>query len=203
VLDLRVELGRRAPLLGGLPRRPTTIRVERPLVADLDGLLATVVAHRGAAAVRRFDATWAPAEGPGGLERALERLARDAVRAARGRTEVIVVSDATSSLDRLPVPSVLAVGAVHAELVRAGLRGRTDVVADAGDVLDVHALGMLLAAGATVVRPWLAIEAATELAGTRGAEDVTPAAATESLLDAFAAGLRKTLARMGISAVSS
>ena len=46
-------------------------------------------------------------------------------------------------------------------------------------------------------------QSAAELAGTRGAEDLAPADAIERLALAFEAGLRKTLARMGISAVSS
>ena len=35
VMDLRVELGRRPALLGGPPRGPRTLRLERPIVADL------------------------------------------------------------------------------------------------------------------------------------------------------------------------
>jgi glutamate synthase domain-containing protein 2/glutamate synthase domain-containing protein 3 len=137
------------------------------------------------------------------MEGALDRLAARAVRLARGRTELLVLSDRNASFTRLPIPSVLAAGAVHAALVQAGLRGRLDIAMDAGDVLDAHGLAMVLAAGATVVRPWLAIEVAAEQAGTRGAEEVSPAQAATSLLEAFAAGLRKTLARMGISAVAS
>ena len=38
VMDLRVELGRRPALLGGPPRGPRTLRLERPIVADLGGL---------------------------------------------------------------------------------------------------------------------------------------------------------------------
>ena len=74
---------------------------------------------------------------------------------------------------------------------------------DAADVLDVHAMAMLLAVGATAVHPRLAIELAAELAGTRGAETMTPAETIGSLVSAFEAGLRKTLARMGISAIAS
>ena len=62
---------------------------------------------------------------------------------------------------------------------------------------------MVLAVGATAVHPRLAIELATELAGTRGAETMTPAETVLGLVAAFEAGLRKTLARMGISAVAS
>ena len=39
VMDLRVELGRRPALLGGLPRGPRTARLPRPIVADLAGLV--------------------------------------------------------------------------------------------------------------------------------------------------------------------
>src|SRR5207342_1821573 len=56
---------------------------------------------------------------------------------------------------------------------------------------------------ATAVHPRLAIELAAELAGTRGAETMTPAETIGSLVAAFEAGLRKTLARMGISAIAS
>ncbi|HEY7591157.1 MAG TPA: glutamate synthase central domain-containing protein, partial [Candidatus Limnocylindrales bacterium] len=198
VMDLRVEVGRRAPLLGGMPRRPRTVRLDRPLLVDLEPLIEAFDGR-----VARLDATWDPSAGPGGLGAALDRLASEAVRAARGRVELLVISDRTFALERLPVPSVLAVGAVHAALTNAGLRGRADVVAEASDVLDVHTCAMAIAAGASAVSPWLAIELAGELAGTRGAEEVSRDGAVRNLLASFEAGLRKTLARMGISAIAS
>jgi glutamate synthase (ferredoxin) len=201
VMDLRVELGRRPALLGGPPRGPRTLRLDRPIVADLGGLIDTLTG--GGRRHRVLDATWSVAEGAGGLSLALDRLALAAVAASEAGVEVLVVSDAAFSADRLPVSSILAAGAVHTALTDAGLRGRTDLVLDAADVLDVHALAMTLAVGATAVHPRLALELAAELAGSRGAETVTPAEAVENMVDAFATGLRKTLARMGISAVAS
>ncbi|MEX2011014.1 MAG: glutamate synthase central domain-containing protein, partial [Chloroflexota bacterium] len=198
VMDLRVEVGRRPPLLGGLPAGPRTIRLDRPLVADLGGLLDAFpgpIAH--------LDATWDPAAGAAGLADALDLLASEAVRAATGSVELLVLSDRAFDFERLPIPSVLAVGAVHAALTDAGLRGRADIVVEAADVLDVHACAMAIACGAAAVHPWLAIELASELAGSRGAEELTPDATIGNLLAAFEAGLRKTLARMGISAISS
>jgi glutamate synthase domain-containing protein 2/glutamate synthase domain-containing protein 1/glutamate synthase domain-containing protein 3 len=201
VMDLRVDLGRRPALLGGPPRtggRARTLRLERPVVAGLDGLLAAFPGR-----VRRLDATWQASAGPAGLGASLDRLIAEAVRAARGGAELIVLSDRGLSLDRLPIPSVLAVGAVNTALTDAGLRGRADILADASDVLDVHGLAMTLAVGATAVVPWLAVEIAMETAGTRGAEELTADAAVDNLLAAFEAGLRKTLARMGISTIAS
>ncbi len=199
-MDLHVELGRRPALLGGMPAGPRSVRLDRPFVADLASLEGRFAGRR----LRRLDATWDAAEGPGGLRRALDRLAEEAVWAASsGSVELLVVSDRAMALDRPAVPSVLGVGAVHAALTDAGLRGRTDVLADAADLLDVHAMAMVLAVGATVAHPRLAIELAAELAGGRGAEGRSPAETIARLLDAFETGLRKTLARMGISAVGS
>ncbi len=200
VMDLHVELGRRPALLGGIPTGPRTIRLERPIVADIAGLVERI-GHRR---VRRLDATWEAEDGPAGLARALDALATDALRAVEtGSVELLVVTDRAMSLDRPPVPSVLAIGAVNTALVTAGLRGRADILADCADVLDVHALAMAIAAGATAVHPRLAIELAAELAGARGTEALDTDAAVGRLLDALEAGLRKTLARMGISAVAS
>ncbi len=201
VMDLRVELGRRPALLGGLPHGPRTIRLQRPVVAELGPLVEAIRAS--GASVTVLDATWPSEAGEGGLSDALVRLATDAVRAARRGTHLVVVSDAAWSTDRLPVPSILATGAVHTALTDAGLRGRTDVALSAVDVLDVHAMAMAIAAGATVVEPRLAVELAAELAGGRGAEGLAAEQTVDNLVTAFEAGLRKTLARMGISAVAS
>ncbi|MEW6225773.1 MAG: glutamate synthase large subunit [Chloroflexota bacterium] len=231
VMDLRVELGRRPALLGGVPAGPTTIRLERPVVVDLPGLLHAMRARSRAPhrAVRELDATWLEMAGAAGLAAALDRLAASALEASRAGAELLVLSDAAATLadrralsgrspadrsmladgsappghGRLPVPSVLAAGAVHTALSEAGLRGRTDILIDAGDVLDVHGLAMTVAAGATAVHPRLLLELAREQAGGRGAEHVTPADAVANTLAALDAGLRKVLARMGISTVAS
>ncbi len=201
VMDLRVELGRRPPLLGGPPRGPRTARLQRPIVVDLDGLLSALRDAR--TTVRSLDAIWDAAAGVPGLETALDALAAAAVGASRRGAEVLVLTDEAATVDRLPIPSILAAGAVHTALTAAGLRGRTDIAVSTLDVLDVHAMAMVLAVGATAVHPRLAIELAAELAGTRGAETMTPAEAVGNLIGAFEAGLRKSLARMGISAVAS
>ena len=201
VMDLRVELGRRRSLFGGLPRPPRTVRLEHSFVMDVVPILE---AFGGRA--RRLDATWDPGEGPRGLVAALDRLGAGAV--ADPRAELLVVSDAAGAtagdgLERVPIPSILAIGAVHTALTSAGLRGRIDILADVADVLDVHAAAMAVACGATAVHPRLAIELADEVAGTRGAEGLSSDEVVERLVGAFAAGLRKTLARMGISTAAS
>ena len=93
-MDLRVELGRRPALLGGPPRGPRTLRLERPFVADLAGLRRALRERRQRQRV--LDATWPAAAGADGLTAALDRLAAEAVTAAERGVEVLVVSDAAT-----------------------------------------------------------------------------------------------------------
>src|SRR5438046_9294247 len=89
-----------------------------------------------------LDATYAPDES---LRDALQRLRREAA-AARG---VIALSDRRSAQHRLPVPMALAVGAGHSHLLETGRRMATDIVAIAGDAVDVHDVACLITIGAT------------------------------------------------------
>ncbi|MEO8461750.1 MAG: glutamate synthase large subunit [Chloroflexota bacterium] len=202
VVDLRMHVGRRAPLLGGIPKLTRMARVSRPVIADPLGLWAAL-RDLASGPVIRIDSTWPAAAGPTGLAGALDRLEAAALDAARRGAIAIVVTDRDFDLDRIPVPSILAVGSIHRSLTDAGLRGRTDIVAESADVLDVHSLAMTIAAGARAVHPWLAIEIAGEVAGGRGAEGLDSRGTVENLLTAYEAGLRKTLARMGISSAAS
>jgi glutamate synthase domain-containing protein 2/glutamate synthase domain-containing protein 3 len=196
VLDLAVDLGRRPPVLGG-PRRAQRRRTRRlasPYVGD-----AALIAAGFGESVAWLDATWLPQAGAAGLVSTLERIAVETIVAAERGSELLVVSDHALVDGRLPVPSVLAVGAAHTALTEAGLRGRTDILVEAADAFDTHAAAMALAAGATALCPWLALEVAREVAGTRGAEELTADRAAANLLTGLEAGLRRILARMGIS----
>ena len=105
---------------------------------------------------------------------------------------VVVLSDRRAELDpqRIPIPMVLAVGAVHEHLLVNGRRLATDIVAVAGDVVDVHDVACLITVGASAVHPYLAL-------ATAGAESE---AAYRKALDA---GVLKVMAKMGISCVAS
>ena len=124
--------------------------------------------------------------------------------ASRAGARLVVVDDRRLSMRRLPIPSVLAAGAVHTALTGAGRRGRTDLLVVGSDVLDIHGLAMALAVGATAVAPWLALELAAEQDGGHKATEVlAPEVATANLVAGLEAGLRKVLARMGISTIAS
>ena len=193
VMSLRVLLGARRGTLepeGGIDR--DLRRQHHPAVPIDATLLELDSPVLGAAELTRvlenatvLDATYASDES---LRDALLRLCREATEAGG----VIALSDRRTGPDRLPVPMALAVGAVHEHLLATGIRMATDIVAIAGDAVDVHDLACLITVGATAVHPYLALATATS--APEG--DIRYRKALE-------AGLLKVMAKMGISCVMS
>jgi len=209
VMSLELPVGRRPGLLDppGVSSDAALLAIASPVLDEAGW--RDLVAGRSANGVVAgwstvaIDATWPASAGADGLAAALDRIGRRAASSARRGATLLALSDRAAGPARLPIPSVLAVGAAHVALTRAGLRGRTDIAIEAGDAFDVHAVAMLIASGASAVHPWEAIALARETAGSRGNEELTAANASRNLLGAIDHGLRKVIARMGISTLAS
>src|SRR3569833_4071817 len=94
---------------------------------------------------------------PGSLQRGLDRLCRYAEDSVDDGFEVLILSDRAIDSEHAPIPSLLAVSAVHHHLVRKGLRGAVGLVSEVGDTWEVHHFASLLAFGATAINPYLAL----------------------------------------------
>ncbi len=200
VMSLRVLLGARRGTLepeGGADRELR--RSRHPAASGTQRLLELESPVLGAGELARLleeatvlDATYAPGES---LAEALLRLCREA-----GEVDgIIALSDRRAGPQRLPIPMALAVGAVHEHLLVRGERMAKDLVAIAGDVVDVHDVACLVTIGATAVHPYLAM--ATADAGR--AQGAPPSEGEARYRKALEAGLLKVMAKMGISCVAS
>ena len=199
VMSLAMAVGRQPDLLTPTVRATDAVVIDAPVLGD-EGW-SRLLGSSGRVAV--LDATWPTSRGARGLAFGLARLGRQARAASRRGLHLVVVSDRAAGPRRAAIPSVLAVGRVNQELVALGRRSRTDVVVECGDAYDVHDVAMLVAVGASAVHPWLLLELAGEQAGERGSEDLDADEARRNTIAALEQGLRKVLARMGISAMAS
>jgi hypothetical protein len=78
------------------------------------------------------------------MESALTKLCADVEAAVKAGCQCVVLSDrapggAAGALEpkHAPVPSLLATGAVHHHLIRAGLRSDTSIVVETAQVGDI------------------------------------------------------------------
>ena len=153
---------------------------------------------------RTLDITWPVAEGPDGLDAAVDRVCAEASAALADGVNVLILSDRALGPERAPIPSLLAVGAVHHHLVREGTRLQTGLVLESGEPREVHHFATLIGFGASAINPYLMFESLAELVEdgrVPGVDDV--AIAETNVVKGIAKGLLKTISKMGISTIQS
>ena len=133
----------------------------------------------------------------------LDAMCREASAAIRAGAEFLILSDRDSNKDLAPVPSLLAVSAVHHHLIRQGERMRVALIAEAGDVREVHHVAALIGFGAAAVNPYLAMESVEALVRGGDLDGLTPENAVAHLIKALGKGMLKVMSKMGISTVAS
>ena len=141
-----------------------------------------------------FRLSFEAADGPAGLEAAVEELTRAVVDAVARGASLIVLSDrAASGAKQIPMPPLLATAAVHDRLITAGLRTRTSLVVETDEARDAHQLATLIAFGASAVFPSLGFDTIAAAAG---------ADAQASYQHALEHGLLKIMSKMGVTTIA-
>ncbi|MGZ5377429.1 MAG: glutamate synthase large subunit [Mycobacterium sp.] len=138
-----------------------------------------------------------------GLADALEDLRLRACDAIAKGARTLIISDRDSDHTRAPIPSLLAVSAVHHHLVRTKQRTTVALVVESGDAREVHHIAMLIGFGAAAVNPYLAFESIEDLIREGELTGIEPAAAVRNYLKALGKGVTKVMSKMGISTVAS
>jgi glutamate synthase domain-containing protein 2/glutamate synthase domain-containing protein 1/glutamate synthase domain-containing protein 3 len=202
VMSLRTLLGPRAPLLSEDPEAARMITLKSFFLYP-QGVDSLQLTDRAPWPVIPLDATFPVADGPEGLRAAVDRLRDEAVTAVSGGTGTLIIEDGDAGPDRAPVPSLLAVGAVHQALTDARLRSLTSLVVVADDVFDVHAFAALLGYGADAICPRLALASVAAEADEGEEGEATSPEAQVFYQAAVEAGVLKILSKMGICTVDS
>ena len=102
-----------------------------------------------------------------GLEKAIDNICAEAEDAVRNGSVVLVLSDRDISKETLPVHALLATGAVHQHLIKAGLRCDANIIVETATARDPHHFGVLLGYGATAIYPYLAYACLQDLRATK------------------------------------
>jgi glutamate synthase (NADPH) large chain len=138
-----------------------------------------------------------------GLADALEDLRIRACDAIAKGARTLVISDRDSDHTKAPIPSLLAVSAVHHHLVRTKERTMVGLVVESGDAREVHHIAMLIGFGAAAVNPYLAFESIEDLVREGELTGIEASAAVRNYLKALGKGVTKVMSKMGISTVAS
>jgi glutamate synthase domain-containing protein 2/glutamate synthase domain-containing protein 1/glutamate synthase domain-containing protein 3 len=140
--------------------------------------------------VHRVDFTFPAPNGVPGARCSIAQLSTPL--SSSGRPGLLLLSDRGINGERAALPALLATAVLWKSMVRQGLWD-VPLVVESAQVFDTHHVALLVAAGASAVVPYLA---------DHFAEALEPGG-TERTRSAINAGLRKVLARMGVSTLAS
>jgi glutamate synthase domain-containing protein 2/glutamate synthase domain-containing protein 3 len=203
VMSLQTSVGPELNLLEESPHHAHQLVMPQPVLRN-DELHKLRNVDHYVFDTETLDCTWPIAEGPQGLERAVERLCAEAAAAVGLGVTVLILSDRAVSHERVPVPSLLAVSAVHHHLVRRGTRLRTGIVVESGEPREVHHIACLLGYGASAVNPYLLFESLRDMIESGElSKGTTVEEASANVVAGIGKGLLKVLSKMGISTVHS
>ncbi len=200
-MTLKTFLGTNGNILETTRAQVRGIRIDSPVLTVEEYFRLRFNKHQHYHA-EKIDCRFPADYEPGDLRLALERVADQAEAAiARGAT-LLFVSNHHIAADLVPIPSLLATGAIHHRLIASGCRRQVALIVNASDVYETHHFATLLSYGADAVYPRIAYETIAELAAERftGPEAML---FQSNYRHAVEQGLLKIMSKLGISTVLS
>ncbi len=203
VMSLSSFIGMERNLLDETPQHCHTLKLDHPILTnhDLEKLRRVSWGDFLATTLPMFFRV----DGGGKeLERALAGLCRRASLAIKSGYTILILSDRGIEKEYAPIPSLLALTAVHNYLVREKTRTQVAIIVESGEPREVMHFALLLGYGASAVNPYLAVETIEDL-HRRGwlPEGTSFVTAIENYEKAINKGLLKVLSKMGISTLQS
>jgi glutamate synthase domain-containing protein 2/glutamate synthase domain-containing protein 1/glutamate synthase domain-containing protein 3 len=202
VMSVRMRLGAQGNLLDETPEHAKQIDLEHPVLRPAGVAVLRAIQEPSLKPVT-LSAHFSP-DVENGLELAVEALCDSALQAVRDGRGTIILSDRDPAVGQQPMPSLLAVAAVHHRLIREGCRSSVSLVVEAADAREVSHIALLFSYGAAAVSPYLALESCAAMArsGALG-ESIDEATAQANYVYAVEKGLLKILSKMGVSTLQS
>jgi glutamate synthase domain-containing protein 2/glutamate synthase domain-containing protein 1/glutamate synthase domain-containing protein 3 len=203
VMSLQTGVGAERNLLSETPEQAHQLVMDQPILRNGELEKLRQVSHEIFDAAT-LDVSWAIEEGPDGMERRLDAVCKEAEVQIDHGANILILSDRNLGAERVAIPSLLAVAAVHHHLVRAGTRLRAGLVVESGEPRDIHHMATLIGYGASAINPYLMFESLEELAErSLLPEDLELEEAERRIVKAIGKGLLKTISKMGISTIQS
>jgi glutamate synthase (NADPH/NADH) large chain len=203
VMSLNSYIGREGNLLDETPKQCHTLKLRHPIISNwrLEKLRAV---EWGDFQATTLSALFPVRLGEQELTIAVETLCMRASAAVKQGYTLIILSDRGVDADHAPIPSLLALSAVHNHLIREKTRNQVALIVESGEPREVMHFALLLGYGASAVNPYLAIETLEHL----HKDGHFPAESSwdkvfKSYMKATDKGLLKTFSKMGISTLQS
>ena len=136
VMSLFTKLGSQNNILKLDAEHAKSIHLEQPLLT-IEELLKIKHLRHGDYKTGVIELVFKPDGQKGRLKAAIDNICAIAEDLIRNGANILVLSDCSVSTNLAPIPTLLATGAIHHHLIREGLRTKTSIVIEGGDILSL------------------------------------------------------------------
>ena len=162
VMSLNTYIGCEGNILDETPKNCHTLKLRHPIISNwrLEKLRHV---SWGDFLATTLSMLFRVEGGEEELEKAVESLCKRASRAIKSGYTLLILSDRGVDNEYAPIPSLLALSAVHNHLIREKTRNQVALIVESGEPREVMHFALLLGYGASAVNPYLAIETLEDL----------------------------------------
>ena len=188
-------------LLDTTPDHVKMVMFKNPVISNTYFQVVKNLRYKGFSSVNllmHFDAR----KGAEGLQSAVEYLCRDAEKAVDEGKNYIILSDRGISENMAPIPSLLAVSAVHHHLIKTRKRMQIDIVVESGEPREVMHFALLFGYGASIINPYMSFAVIDKLIKSKSIQ-LDYQKAEENYIHSIQKGILKIMSKMGISTLRS
>ncbi len=202
-MSLISYIGTERNILDETPENCHTLKLPHPILTNRD-LEKLRRVSSGDLLATTLPALFRAADGEKGLRHALEDLSNRAAHAVDSGYTLLILSDRGVDSTYAPIPSLLAMAAVHNRLVSEEKRTQVALIIESGEPREVMHFALLIGYGASAINPYLAIETIHDLKRRSLLPDkISAEYAEKNFIKAINKGLLKTFSKMGISTLQS
>jgi glutamate synthase (NADPH) large chain len=188
-------------LLETSPDHVKMVRFRNPVISNTYFQVVKNLRYKGFSAANlllHFEA----GRGAEGLRDAVDQLCKDAEKAVDDGKNYIILSDRGISENAAPIPSLMAVSAVHHHLIKTRKRMQIDIVVESAEPREVMHFALLFGYGASIINPYMSFAVIDKLIKDKAIQlDYQKAEA--NYVNAVNKGILKIMSKMGISTLRS
>jgi len=188
-------------MLDPVPEHCKVVKLKSPVLNNVQFDLIEHLRYKGFA-TEVLPMLFPASGGARALEKSLHELCLRAEQAVDSGIRYIVLSDRGVNASMAPIPSLLAVSAVHHHLIEQRKRVQIDLVVESAEPREVMHFALLFGFGANAVNPYLVFAVLHDLV-KKSELGMDYQTAEAHYIKAVQKGLLKVMSKMGISTLRS
>jgi len=188
-------------LLEAAPEICKMVKLKSPVLTNSQFDILSNLQYKGFSTIS-LPMLFDPRKGTKGLELSIQELCLSVEKAVDDGKNYIVLSDRGVDATHAPIPSLLAVSAVHLYLVQKRKRMQIDIVVESAEPREVMHFALLFGFGANAVNPYMIFAIINEKIKS-GDINMDLDTAKKHYIKAINKGLLKVLSKMGNSTLRS